>query len=336
MSALSGSKFISAATVLEARAQDIEETQLMDLGTAAKEKRFKRRIGVELDEYMFHQLNAEEEELAIARRWAAFDCFFTFIVCLNAIYIGLEVDGYIVKGSLLAIRLENAFLLCFVIEYAIRFCSHPSRTLTSLWCWLDVFVIVTGLIGPIQTFFEIEDNGTTDISVVKLFRALRLLRLLRLVKLVHFFRELLLLVSASLTALKTLLWTCVLLTASMYVVSIITLDEMTRTRDNEPRLVDTDPQLQQWYGSLQSCMLTMLQITTSDDLHLVLSTTSGARWWLGVVLFLFWTFSSLGILNLVVGAMVSSARSAEKFCLLEEHRRMVSTQGGRNSKIIFH
>ena len=76
MTSVSAAKFISAATVLEARAQDIEETQLMDLGTAAKEKRFKRRIGVELDEYMFHQLNAEEEELAIARRWAAM--FFLF------------------------------------------------------------------------------------------------------------------------------------------------------------------------------------------------------------------------------------------------------------------
>jgi hypothetical protein len=309
---LSASKFISAATVLEARAQDIEETQLMDLGTAAKEKRFKRRIGVELDEYMFHQLNAEEEELSTARRWAAFDCFFTFIVCLNAVYIGLEVDGYIEKGSSLATQLELTFLMCFICEYAIRFFANPGRTLTSAWCWLDLFVIVTGLIDPVSEMFELEASGSGDFGVVKLFRALRLLRLLRLVKLVHFFRELLLLVSASLAALKTLLWTCVLLTASMYVVSIITLDEMTRTRENEPRLVDTDPQLMVWYGTLQSCMLTMLQITTSDDLHMVLSTTGGTRWWLGVILFFFWTFSSLGILNLVVGAMVHAAMSSAK------------------------
>jgi hypothetical protein len=187
MASLSGSKFISAATVLEARAQDIEETQLMDLGTAAKEKRFKRRIGVELDEYMFHQLNAEEEELATARKWAAFDCFFTLIVVFNAIYIGLEVDGYIERGSLLAIRLERAFLLCFIVEYGIRFCAHPGRTLTSLWCTLDLIIILTGLIDYIEVFFTAAEDSNINIGVLKLFRALRLLRLLRLVKLVHFF-----------------------------------------------------------------------------------------------------------------------------------------------------
>lgn len=317
MTSVSAAKFISAATVLEARAQDIEETQLMDLGTAAKEKRFKRRIGVELDEYMFHQLNAEEEELAIARRWALFDCFFTFIVVLNAIYIGIEVDGYIVRNSPLANNLENAFLICFIIEYLIRFCAHPGRTLTSLWCWLDVFIIVTGLLDYIQLILGMDNaGGGTDYGVLKLFRALRLLRLLRLVKLVHFFRELLLLVSASLAALKTLLWTCVLLAASMYVVSIITLDEMTRDRVDDSgktfKLVDTDPQLMVWYGDLESCMLTMLQITTSDDLHKVLSVTASSRWWLALILFFFWTFSSLGILNLVVGAMVHAAMSSAK------------------------
>ena len=68
-----------------------------------------------------------------------------------------------------------------------------------------------------------------------------------------------------------------LLAASMYVVSIITLDEMTRDRVDDSgkmfKLVDTDPQLMVWYGDLESCMLTMLQITTSDDLHKVLSVT---------------------------------------------------------------
>ena len=132
--------------------------------------------------------------------------FKELVLFRNAIYIGIEVDGYIVRNSPLANNLENAFLICFIIEYLIRFCAHPGRTLTSLWCWLDVFIIVTGLLDYIQLILGMDNaGGGTDYGVLKLFRALRLLRLLRLVKLVHFFRELLLLVSASLAALKTLL-----------------------------------------------------------------------------------------------------------------------------------
>merc|ERR1719253_1847307 len=114
--------------------------------------------------------------------WARFDAFFTAVVMVNAVVIGLQAqEPPLVPGAPASPldEIDDWFLGMFAFEYLFRLCTHPINTIFSGWCWLDFTVVVIGVVpkGLAMSTGSATDDRLQSASVLRVMRVLKLLRL---------------------------------------------------------------------------------------------------------------------------------------------------------------
>eukprot|EP00434_Breviolum_minutum_P005825 symbB.v1.2.005136.t1/scaffold226.1/size261315/15 len=253
----------------------------------------------------------------------SFDIFFAFIVFVNAIFIGFQVQSEISASMMTPIetRMVNYCFGCFfTIELICRLLHGGLAFFYSenwMWNWLDFIVVTASIVEVVMNAVEVAQGGVEDLSSItgfKIFRILRLTKIVKVVRLVRIFRfvsALRTLVTSIAHTLKALFWALTLLAVIVYVFAVL-FSQVLHDHITDPTLpplsADADAARIKYFGSLPETMLSLFMSIAGgvswEDVIFPLKAVN----LLWVFCFLFYvSFTYFAVLNVVTGVFCQSA-----------------------------
>ena len=166
----------------------------------------------------------------------SFDLFFTGIVIMNSIFVGVEMQLSVSfpNDKFVAVQVgQYMFAFLFGMELFFRvladrmtfFCGEDWA-----WAWLDIFIVFSTLweVGLDFLYYLSGQDGQASalesVSGLKAFRIIRLTRLVKAVRLVRILRFVMafrMLIASILNTLKSLFWALMLLALIVYVFAVL-------------------------------------------------------------------------------------------------------------------
>lgn len=270
-------------------------------------------------------LNVKGERITMYRtKWL--DIFSAAMVIGNAITLGLDTDGYIDEDSWLGRGFEIGWLVAFSAEWLIRRYLIRLPLLVQMKNPLEILdliiIFISALDVCIFTPLEFTVKGTYLIS---LFRILRIVRLARLIKLTRMVRDIWIMIISMLHTTPIVLWALFLVLVMSYI-SALFMIELTDC-PSEYSLTN-----ELVCGGLWRTILLQLQIATNtgcDELRGLYYESGGV--WVLIVAILYICVTSICILNLIVGVMLTAAisnfsqddRTNLSSAALNKHKKMM-------------
>lgn len=149
------------------------------------------------------------------------DSVMGFVICANAIFIGLSMDQSEKSGGWLAA--DIAFSAAFLLELVSKVCLKGFRGQYCSGSRGNILDACLVLIDVAQLILTSSIDDSADLPSASLFRLLRLLKLARVLSVLRTdaFRDLLTMIQGMLGGLSTLLWSMVLFFLTIYMVSLV-------------------------------------------------------------------------------------------------------------------
>mmetsp|Transcript_75797 Transcript_75797/g.210460 ORF Transcript_75797/g.210460 Transcript_75797/m.210460 type:complete len:542 (+) Transcript_75797:16-1641(+) len=233
-------------------------------------------------------------------RHRKFSIFVSFLVVLNALFIGIETDVHRCEddsdlGTWYIVQV--LFAVAFVGEFCVRLFAERAVFFRDGW---NVFEAVLAIASMIDAFLlRFVDAGNT-LQTIMLLRFLRLARLARIFRLLRFFRELWFLMEGIFAAARTLAWAWLLILFLTYVPAIL----VTRALGNANR---DDPDMNGYFGTLFRSMKTLLQVMSLEGWSAVTRSVLAVEHWSWAFFFIWFIFcTTFAIMHVVVAVIVQN------------------------------
>eukprot|EP00929_Paragymnodinium_shiwhaense_P017684 TRINITY_DN12726_c3_g2_i1.p1 TRINITY_DN12726_c3_g2~~TRINITY_DN12726_c3_g2_i1.p1 ORF type:complete len:1270 (-),score=364.95 TRINITY_DN12726_c3_g2_i1:245-4054(-) len=262
------------------------------------------RFAIDISHHDLHEMQAVDGENKIAKRWIKFDLFFGSVVVANGGVMGMATDGFLLtEGSDAMYYLEIAFTVVFTIEWLIRWRFNP-RGLKGMfldkWTNFDFWVIT---ISYVDAFILEPMQIQSGVAVLAVLRVVRLFRLARLIRLLKLLKQLWMLMGCMFASINIIVWAIGMVVLISYIFGLLFYEVA-----NCGTKVETHPDLQDICGDLFHLLLLQLRMATFDVAETV-------RWlipryvgeWILLLFYPFIAICAIGILNLVIGVMLTSA-----------------------------
>jgi len=266
------------------------------------------RFKLLLSEEELKLLEQEAEESRDVADWVRFDLLFGAIIVIYGVVVCLVAAGDIEQDTLQHLLIESAFLVLFCIEFGLRLWWAPHGLfLTCIhdnWIIFDMFILS---VAVLQSWILPLTPVGRMLSVAPVLRVSRLFRLVRLIRLIKLFKEMWLLVSGLLGSARVVGWSVFMLLLITYIAGIVMREIVGDTGQTG--------RMHEHWGSLWRTMLSLLQIATYDGWGDIMrdlvkgpiGEPDRARPWCILVIVIFMALTSLGILNLIVGILLTSS-----------------------------
>eukprot|EP00747_Dinoflagellata_sp_TGD_P209219 gnl/TRDRNA2_/TRDRNA2_82627_c0_seq1.p1 gnl/TRDRNA2_/TRDRNA2_82627_c0~~gnl/TRDRNA2_/TRDRNA2_82627_c0_seq1.p1 ORF type:complete len:598 (+),score=101.70 gnl/TRDRNA2_/TRDRNA2_82627_c0_seq1:77-1870(+) len=248
-----------------------------------------------------------------------FDAFFSLMIVLNTVYIGIVSDDALKRSILLydnrvnshQVSLEQPgwygavdimFCTIFSVEILFRllaeelqFISGPNRR----WNMFDLFLVITAIVELIFVGF--------NLTFMRIFRILRTIRALRIIRVVRVFRELRMMLVSVMCCFMPLLWAILFLLVITFVFAVILVSGIGLYVENEDTPSADMVDIARFYFASMPMAI----------LSLFMALTGGTDWFefgqvlLEIHIFYFLTFIFyicfvvFGILNVITGIFVT-------------------------------
>jgi len=276
------------------------------------------QIDIMIQKYRAEAIESDEEEIDLElakQKWTDswwFNLTFGSLICLNALTIGLETDAN--KGGNTSgwwYFIEVLFSLAFLVELVCRVQAHGPNYFTDPnergWNLLDATIVTTSIV---DTLILMPLGMSKSLRFVSMLRFVRLMRLARLIRLLRFFRELWLVASGLIQALKTLAWIILVLFIICYIGSIFTTIMIGRNdRDFNAYYKESGRWDHEYYfKTIGRSLISFLQIVTLDNwAELIVRDVVQVQPGMYVFFIAFICLGTFGVLNLMIGVVVERA-----------------------------
>ncbi|HZH42743.1 MAG TPA: ion transporter [Lysobacter sp.] len=199
------------------------------------------------------------------------------LIVVNAIVLGLETVPGLSAGALRLLQaIDQALLVVFVVELALKLVAHGGRFFREQWNVFDFAVIAIALVP-----------ASEGLAVL---RALRILRALRLISMVPSMRKV---VTALLTALPGMGSIVALLALVMYVAAVMATKLF---HDAAP----------EFFGSLGASLFTLFQIMTVEGWPDIARQVIAVEPWAWVFFVVYLVTATFTVLNLFIAVIVNA------------------------------
>jgi hypothetical protein len=191
------------------------------------------------------------------------DVVFGLLIIVNGAVIGLECDYGPRDGFHPAwYGVEVFFCLAFLIEMGLRMTLSGLRGyFEDHWNKFDFVLVLTSVVDTVFLTWLPKSEGQGAVRVMVVLRIFRLFRLCRILRLLRAFKELWLLVKGLMEAMKTLVWTALLLFIILYMASIFIVQIV---GENSEAWGDDQEQIEEWFGGMPESMFTLFQVMTME------------------------------------------------------------------------
>jgi len=172
--------------------------------------------------------------------------------------------------------------------------------------------------------------GSGAVSQLTLLRILRLVRTVRIVRMFKMFKDLLVLLDAMVSCMRTMLWLMILLGLLLYIygimcVELVGIDETFPAYDNSAETLDktsVDFNNYLYFGTVLRSMNTLFSLLTLSEWAVVSRPISERNPWMMIVLYAFTMTTTFGVMNVVIGVMVEHAlKATENFNKMYEDNK---------------
>ena len=222
-----------------------------------------------------------------------FDYVIMGLIVINSILIGVELDY---EHNLIAI-IQNAILLVFTIEIAIRWFGKPSvkEYVLNGWNWFDIFLVTVAYIPESMI-------GNSD-----LLMAFRIMRVFRVIRLLKAFPELQVIAKVLLRSICSLFYICTLVLLAVYIYAVIGVILFR----GKSEVITGVGAVKDPFASVPEAMFSMFRVLTGEDwtdLRYDLLTNDSAIYDSMITFFFlsFFILSAFLLINIVVGAVVNN------------------------------
>eukprot|EP00747_Dinoflagellata_sp_TGD_P067294 gnl/TRDRNA2_/TRDRNA2_155206_c0_seq2.p1 gnl/TRDRNA2_/TRDRNA2_155206_c0~~gnl/TRDRNA2_/TRDRNA2_155206_c0_seq2.p1 ORF type:complete len:734 (+),score=103.13 gnl/TRDRNA2_/TRDRNA2_155206_c0_seq2:30-2231(+) len=239
----------------------------------------------------------------------------SILIFCNSVWIGIETDlkpqdqspfsAAVLPWSLV----EWFFTLAFLLELLMRMKVERLDFFKENWNLFDLAVVASSLVDILMIAVSAGEGGAST-RFMTVIRIVRLLRLVRILRLFRFFSELWLVLKGLAQAARGLIWVCVLLGLSMYVCAIFCTIIL-----GHREYVDDDPQKEvavaRWH-TVPKSMLTLFVVMTGEGWNEIMLDSMETLGWIWLFFVPYVTWSSLVIINMVVGIIVDESMKCSK------------------------
>jgi len=258
----------------------------------------------------YRGLEAEEEE-HLDLHWCDkpwFDVFMCFVIFMNVVVIGLEMDhgddnksGYARDG--LWIALEWIFAIIFVGEVGVKVNYHSLKWIKKdSWSLLALFI-------AFMAFLDVAVLSPLNVQGLRMFaicRCVYFLRLKRVIEAYTCLKELKLVIRGMVGSWASIAWSvaCLVLIIYVYAVWTTTLIGF-REGNDEMKIYSSGWDNQDLFGSMGRSMYTLIQVVTLDDWCTGIVRYVAVEQWYMIYFFLsFLSLTTYGIMNVIVSIIV--------------------------------
>lgn len=226
-------------------------------------------------------------------RSSFFTQFITFLIILNSILIGVELDF----DFPIVTAVQKLILLAFTFEIAMRWMGKSSvhEYITNGWNWFDIILV------------SLSYTPDAWIPNPELLMSLRILRVFRVFRLLKAFPELQVITKVLIRSIVSLLHVCLLMVIVMYVYSIMGVI-LFRGQSEVITAVGTigDP-----FGGVLEAMFSMFRVLTGEDwtdlrYDLIAGRSVKQNFLVTSFFMSFYVIAAFLLINLVVGAVCNN------------------------------
>ena len=205
---------------------------------------------------------------------------------------------------------EHIFTAIFLFEMLAKLLADKVDYFMDGWNILDFIIVICSVIDT-WILPSIVQNVSGDSVILGALRIFRLLRLCRVLKLLHAFPELMLVLEGIVSSLRSLLWVGLLLFVVIYAFSILVVQmvgqpdqgfqaynrsEAALHRDSTVHLFNS----YMYFGTLSRAMISLFGVVFMAEWKVVRPVWE-VHPWMMLVLMLLVMFTTLGVLNIIVG-----------------------------------
>jgi len=229
-----------------------------------------------------------------------------FIIVLSTARLGMQCQWSPDKYPGMAEKYFVAdliFLSLFIGEILIKLIVLRCKFFGSLWNILDVVIT---LLGVLDMVVKVLPGSRVSLSLHKL-HVLRFLRVIRLVRVLKGIDELVVVVEGIINAMTSVAWVCLLLLIIVYMFGVFITMELAHDKNILAEFGDID-----YFGDLQHSMLTLLDIALLVEWPEIVRPIMRYKPMLLPVFLVFVVITSFGIMNILVGVVVTSTVAARR------------------------
>ena len=260
-----------------------------------------------------------------------FETFSMFMLCANAVVIGVQTD-FMAVNNLASVpwglrTFDIVFCSFFAGELLLRIFAHGKRFFIMsgcAWNMMDMVLVVayvaeTALLIVTSVDGQEEQRRSsagTNPEIMRVIRILRAIKVVRLVGAVRFTQDLQLLINCLFRSLKQFLWSALLLLLAIYVVAIYITQAATafRLENVEAESSEQVRIMKKWWGSMPQSVLSLFQgVTGGVDWHQIADPLiDDISPWFGLLFIVFMAFCILALLNVITGTFVETMSQQAK------------------------
>jgi len=283
----------------------------------------------ELSAQTLNKLPSDRGLLGRATGSQAFDGLCAFVILLNAVALGLEVnfemgDALDEPGSdsewnppVWLRVLQLSFIAFYMLELSLRLAATRSQFFRGVdrhWNMMDSLLVVTAIYEEVSKSASVE-TGANDLSFLRLLRLLKMLKMFRVFRLLRFFRDIRTMLATLMGSFMALFWACIMLAVIQYALALVFLQGLS-TYVRETPLDEMGPKTinniaTQW-NSITEAMLTLYKATCGGkdwaELSDPIREASSSNFYVYYILFLLYiAFFIVSVMNVLTGMFVDSA-----------------------------
>jgi len=291
-----------------------------------------------------------QEALGNIVKSSQYEAFAIILICTHSIYIGLQVEldawelgmrdgqhtGDRTEEASTAFEvIDNIFLAAFFLEWLLRVLPEPHRFFRGkdlAWNWFDTFIVVFMVIEALLMWTLQTVAANSQVTLLRLFRIFRIFRVVRIIRVVKSLRELRCMISSIMHALKSLVWTSVVVGMQLYMFGIVLTQgavdyifDLRKLADPDTPPSHLEERLEHYFGSLERTALTLFQsIATGISWEKLVDVLEPLGPGYVAILLVFIAVSIFAVMNVVTGVFVSTAINVaqqDKDSLIQEEIR---------------
>mmetsp|Transcript_76919 Transcript_76919/g.135525 ORF Transcript_76919/g.135525 Transcript_76919/m.135525 type:complete len:655 (-) Transcript_76919:121-2085(-) len=277
----------------------------------------KVRAGLVKEQYSVHNFYKTTGIAQKVARHSLFDNFTLGVIAFNAVWIAIDTD-YNGAETLLAAQahfqvMEHFFCFYFTWEWTMRYLAFKRKLdgLKDAWFVFDsmmvaMMVLETWVMTAVMLLLGGGGGGGLgNASILRLVRLMRLSRMARMARLLRAMPELMILVKGMAAAMRSVMFTLVLLVGLLYVFGIAF-----------KQLADGTEAGTLYYPTVPDAMYTLLlDGTFLDSLGKTLQVSGESSAVLPVIFLLFVLLAALTVMNMLIGVLcevVSAVAATEQ------------------------
>jgi voltage-gated sodium channel len=267
----------------------------------------------------------DDEEQQAKPHWLIDSLFFNgtvyTVIVLNSVQIGLAVDHPNLDG--VWNLFDHAFSFFFLIEMILKLIFMRCKYFSSGWNRMDCLLVSLSIfdiwVAPNLDRFGISADASERMGDSSALRILRILRVARVARLLKVFKELWMIVQGIWNSLSALFWVICLLTLVVYTSSILCVNVIGASTRYPGRSEDFDEIMEwqefnnfQYFGNMRRSMYTLFNLVMLTEVDVVGRPLYERQPFMLLFFVLFAIFTSLGVLNVIIGIIVENTMDCAK------------------------